>query len=268
MRVEVLLAPKEISERGRKMLEAMVAAAPAVGVKPVISAKGFRGDCPVLMTYGTGHPVRRPYWQKQRRKGGRCIGWDLGYWHHRIGDTFTMRATIDEDHPPALIREEPPERWDAQGIKLREDANPAGPIVLVGMGHKAARLHAGKVLAWETRKLIELRQRFPGREVVFRPKTYDGPFLKGVRMLPQGPIEDALKGASLVVCRHSNVSVDACIAGIPVECEDGAALALYRDNPAPTAEHRLAFMRSLAWWQWKPEEAQAAWTYLLTRLSG
>lgn len=250
------------------MLEAMIAAAPAAGVEPVVSRKGFRNDCPVLMTYGTGHPVRRPYWKAQRKRGGRCIGWDLGYWHHRQDGTFTMRATLDDDHPPAHLRPEPPERWDSQGIELREDAREGGPVILVGMGIKAARVHYDRVLAWEHAKLRELHHRFPRARVVYRPKTYDHRTkLNGVVVAPAGPIEQTLRGASLVVCRHSNVAVDACIAGVPVECEDGAALALYRGNPAPTREQRLEFLRSLAWWQWKPEEAREAWTYLLQRLS-
>lgn len=266
MRVEVLLV-QDLSERGRLMLKAMVEAAPDVGVKPVISAKGYRGDCKVLMTYGTGHPIRRPYWQKQRQKGGRCIGWDLGYWHHRANGTFTMRATLDTDHPPQFIRDEAPERWDGQGIALREDSNPDGPIVLVGMGVKAARVQNVKPLTWEALQLKKLREEFPKRRIVFRPKHQDGPFLRDLPLMRTGPIEDVLRGASLVVCRHSNVAVDACIAGIPVRCEDGAALALYKGNPAPSREDRLRFLRSLAWWNWKPEEAKDAWTYLLTRLS-
>ena len=39
---------------------------------------------------------------------------------------------------------------------------------------------------------------------------------------PTGTIADVLNGCSVVVCRHSNVAVDACIAGVPVECEGGA----------------------------------------------
>jgi hypothetical protein len=250
------------------MLEALILAAPRVGVRCTITRAGYRGDSPVLMTYGTGHPVRRPYWQRHRAGGGRCVGWDLGYWHHRVGETFTMRATLDDDHPTRFLREEDPARWDGQGIELREDADPNGPIVLVGMGIKAAKLHAGGRLVWETETLAKLRARFPGRLVLFRPKRYDGPFLRSVPTVPDGPIEDALRGASLVVCRHSNVAVDACIAGVPVECEDGAARALYRKGAAPNKAERLAFLRSLAWWQWKPEEARDAWIYLKTRLSG
>lgn len=269
MRCEVLL-DDDGAERGRRILEAMIAAAPAAGVEAIATRKGFRGDCPLLMTYGTGHEVRRPYWLKHRRGGGRCIGWDLGYWNHKAQGTFTMRATLDGDHPPQFIRDEPGERWDNAGIELREDANPEGPIVLVGMGNKAARLHARAPLVWEQQLLAQLKKIYPGREILFRPKRYRRPLLRGVKLAPEGPIEQALAGASLVVCRHSNVAVDACIAGVPVVCWDGAAAALYGNDlkhpKAPTREERLRFLRSLAWWQWTPEEALAAWRYLLSRL--
>lgn len=269
MRCEVLL-DDDGAERGRKILDAMISAAPAAGVECEPSLKGYRGDCPLLMTYGTGHEVRRPYWQQQRRRGGRCIGWDLGYWHHKANDTFTMRATLDTDHPPQFIRDEPGERWDSAAIELREDFNRDGPIILVGMGAKSARLHANGLLAWEQRKLVEIRKALPGREILFRPKRYHRPMLRGVQLAPEGPIAGALYGASLVVCRHSNVAIDACIAGIPVVCEDGAAAALYtndlRNPKQPNREERLRFLRSLAWWQWTPEEALSAWHYLLSRL--
>ena len=63
----------------------------------------------------------------------------------------------------------------------------------------------------ELRKASELQQRFPGRSIIVRQKR------------AQVPIDQALRGASLVVCHHSNCAVDAIIAGVPFECEDGAA---------------------------------------------
>jgi hypothetical protein len=268
VRVEILI-PADLASRGRKMLEALAAAAPGCGLRAVVNRAGYRGDCDVLLTYGTGHPVRRPWWQAHRRRGGRCIGLDLGYWGQQEGAAgFYMRATLDDDHPTQFIQPEPPERWEAAGIALREDFDPAGPIVLVGMGIKAAKLHAGGRLRWEQAKLWDLQRRYPGRRVIFRPKRYDGPFLRSVPLAPAGPIENCIRGASLVVCRHSNAAVDACIAGVPVECEDGAARALYGRGSAPTRVERLEFLRSLAWWNWKPEEARPAWNYLKSRLSG
>jgi len=261
MDCEVLLQP-EMVLRGQKMLFAMVEAARAAGVRVHVTHR-WEGRSANLMTYGLGHPVRRLWQEEHKQAGGRLIGWDLGYWNREVPVEFSMRLTIDDDHPHRWIRPEPSERWDRARISLREDANPDGPIVLVGLGRKQ-RVVMGLVgQQWEQRKLIDLRKRYPDREVVFRPKRQES--------LPRcrtalGTIEQVLEGASLVVCHHSNVAVDACIAGVPVECDDGAAFALYRDNPNPTREQRLAFLQSLAWWQWTPLEGVAAWAYIKARL--
>lgn len=263
MRCEVLVQPDMIL-RGKKMLRAMMEAAAEHGIT-IIESRRYTGDCEVLMSYGLGHPVRRLWTSEHLKQGGRLIGWDLGYWHRDVPCAFSMRCTLDGDHPQRWIRPEPGERWDRAGIALREDAKPHGPVVLVGLGRKQ-RVHMGlQGQEWEIRKRDELRRRFPDREVVYRPKSPE-PMLKA-RVLYGMPIEDVLRRASLVVCHHSNVAIDACIAGIPVECDDGAALALYRGNPNPTREERLAFLQALAWWQWTPQEASEAWAYLRERMA-
>jgi hypothetical protein len=65
-------------------------------------------------------------------------------------------------------------------------------------------------------------------------------------------IQNVLRGASLVVCRHSNVAVDAVVAGVPFEAEDGAATWL-KGKPY-TIGNRLDFLRRLAYWQWHQGE--------------
>jgi hypothetical protein len=112
--------------------------------------------------------------------------------------------------------------------------------------------------------LAKLRKRFPDRRIAYRPKRIETE-LPNCSSLA-GDIADAIRGSSLVVCSHSNVAVDACFAGIPVECEDGATLALYRDNPSPTREQRLEFLRSLAWWNWSVTEASEAWKFIRAQL--
>lgn len=265
MRVEIL-TDRQMVNRGAQMIQALIATAP-VEIKV---RDRYVGDCEILMTYGTGHPVRRPWWQAHRAAGGRCIGWDLGYWLRKDGGTFRMRATIDEDHPQAFIRPEPPERFEADGLKLRDVAEKTGHIVLVGLTRKSNVSYNSMPLEWERRQYKRLVQLYPGRPIIFRPKRPKDPIPPGVRVMVNPPIEDLLRGASLVVCRHSNVAVDACFAGVPVVCEDGAAMAIYGSDLAsprvPSPAARLEFLRSLAWWQWKPEEASEAWAYLLRRI--
>lgn len=263
MDCEVLVAPNT-ALRGEKMLAAMIAAAPDAGVRCVVTEKPT-GSAQFLMTYGLGHPVRRKWTQAHLQRGGRVIGWDLGYWHRDEPGRAHMRLTIDDDHPHRWIESMPPERWDATGIQLREDFNPKGPILLCGLGRKQRELKGYAGQQWERGTLARLLKQHPGRQVIYRPKRPEKP-LYGCQT-SGGLIEQALRGASLVVCSHSNVAVDACIAGVPVECEDGAAFALYRKGPKPTRSERLEFLRSLAWWQWNPTEAVEAWKFIRQRLS-
>lgn len=265
MRCELLTDP-ETFPRGRRMLDAMIAAAPI----PTVVRTQYEGDCDVLMLYGAGHPVRRPWWRKHLAAGGRVVAWDLGYWHRRVDNTFHMRCTLDADHPQAFIRPEPAQRWHDQAIDLRDVSRPNGHVLIVGMGPKSNRALSLRPLEWEIRAAKAARAAYPGRRIVFKPKRPTDPVIPGF-VCDRNSIESALRGASLVVCRHSNVAIDACIAGVPVYCEDGAAAALYGSGSMlepvkPTTEQRLAFLRSLAWWNWRPEEAGKAWGYLIDRM--
>lgn len=262
-----VLVSKDMAGRGVRMLDAMIEASPI----PLKVRETYRGDCPLLMVYGTGHPKRRPWQDEHMRKGGRLIGWDLGYWLRRTETDFRMRLTIDADHPQALMRSiEPPERWDRDGIELRNDSSARGHVVIVGMSAKAQKIHRMSRLRWETSTLRAVKAHHPKLKVWFRPKRDTDPVLIGVRVAREPDIADVLRGAAFVVCRHSNVAVDACIAGVPVVCEDGAASFLYGSDikaPVnPTIEQRLQFLRSLAWWQYSPTEAALAWTFILNRL--
>lgn len=252
MRCDVLLW-EDVCCRGKTILTAMARAGAAAGVECIITTGRPRG-APLLMSWGLGHVGRRPIIDQHMAAGGHLIGWDLGYWGRgeKGSASQSFRLTINANHPWRMISPESPDRWEAAGITLRDHYNPSGPILLAGLGRKANALYP----EWEAGAVLATKARHPGRRVEFRHKIRRGP-----------PIGEALRGKSLVVCRHSNVAVDACIAGIPVECEDGAAFALYRDNPAPTREQRLAFLQSLAWWNWKPEEAVKAWKFLRAKLS-
>lgn len=248
MRVEILTDPR-MSPKGIRMLEAMAEASPF----PVTQSTVYRGAGDILMMYGNGHRVRRQWWLQHRSKGRVCVGWDLGYFEKHQGG---MRLTVNEDHPYRMIRPEPATRWDALGIELREDAG-AGPALVIGLGDKSCKAYGLRPGEWEWAAMEQMQRE--GRAAILRPKK--------ARQTKLPPIEEALKGKSLVVCRHSNVAIDACIAGVPVRCEDGAAFALYRHGECPTRDERLGFLRSLAWWNWKPSEAGEAWKYLISRLS-
>lgn len=243
-----------LNAKATRMLRALVATAPD-GADVV---QQYSGQRRLLMLYGPGSPVRLPIVRRHLKMGGRVAMWDLGYWDR----SESLRLGIDALHPtPTQIADSPAQA--RRTFELRDDANPDGPILLIGLGAKSVFAYdLGRTLAWEQAKALELRERFPGRQILWRPKgdkvlpLLDLPLQHGM------PIEEAMRGCSLVVCRHSNAAVDACISGIPVECEDGAAAALYLGNPAPTREQREDFLARLTWWNWNRAEAVEAWRWI------
>lgn len=250
---EILIDPP-MPRRAVKFMDAMAAAKPPGSDVNAL----YRGDRRLLMMYGPGAPRRMPIIKAHLAAGGRVAMWDLGYWNRETA----MRLSIDALHPkPEHLAMAPAAR---RAFVLREDSKPDGPVLLIGLGAKSVFAYGIKApMVWERARLKELRRRVPERQIHWRPKgDKPTPPLPGTVMAHSMTIEKALRGCSLVVCRHSNVAVDACVAGIPVECEDGAALALYRDNPAPTAEQRMEFLGRLSWFEWDRSEAPAAWAWV------
>lgn len=250
---EVLIDPS-MALRGQRFVRAMAEAAP-----PGSSiTEHYIGRRRLLVLYGPGAPKNLLVFKRHLAAGGHVVTLDLGYWDREN----SMRLAIDGLHPTpaqlALVGDAPTRRQ----FDLREDADPAGPILLVGLGPKSCFAYGLDHNEWEKRTLAELRQRFPGRKILWRPKGRRPEQLGGLELSHGMPIKHALQGCSLVVCRHSNVAVDACVAGVPVECEAGAGAALYAVNPAPTQEQRADFLRRLSWWEWRSTEAARAWMWI------
>jgi len=221
----------------------------------------YLGKNRLLVLYGVGKAARGKAARQHLKAGGRVAMWDLGYWNRHA----SMRLSIDRNHPTAeqlaACDGRPPRA--RPDLARHESFDPAGPILLCGMGPKSHVHLRMPGHGWERRKVEDLQIRYPERVILYRPKP-GNPAAKidGTKLAPTGPIEDVLRGCSLVVCRHSNVAIDACIAGVPVECEDGAAFALYRDNPSPSEAERLAFLERVAWWNWGQHEAAEAWQFM------
>jgi len=253
--VEFLRAHK-LSSSGEPMLLALAEGARAAGDQ-VEETTQFRGKSDWLVLFGVGAAVNDQARKAQIARGGRVLHWDLGYFDRKkiVGH---VRMSIDSDHPQQwLDRTEPnPERWGGMGVKLRSDSNPSGPILLVGLGRKSREYL--KETMWERSMHARLRVRFPGRRIIFRPKGRDPLRLK-CEIDAATPFADLLRGASLVVCRHSNCAVDATIAGVPFEAENGAAMWLQQRDFTPA--NRLEFLQRLSMWQWRATEAAQAWAF-------
>lgn len=223
-----------------------------------ISTGRFLNTGDLLMLWGYGALDNAQAIKQQLAFGKHAVSWDYGYTGKKSG---YYRLAIDDWHPQPnwIDRTEPdPMRWDRQSIPLRNDYDPNGPIILIGMGPKSHQFLQN--YRWEQSQLAQLRKLYPGHRILYRPKPKKIPLHLDCEIAEGGSIEEVMRGASLVVCRHSNVSVDAAIAGVPFTCEDGAALWLAQREF--TVDNRLDFLRRLAHWQYKSTEANEAWDFL------
>lgn len=212
--------------------------------------------CEVLILYGWGGEAQQ---RAIAQHPGRYVAFDLGYWARNGFNARQWRVSFDGFHSPQYIMqgERPSKvRRVVHGIRTRADHNVAGPILLIGNAPKS--LAAG-AQGWSAQKLREIRQAFPDKQVLYRGKP--GRVLEGIPCdgLAMGDLKKELLKASLVVCRHSNVSVDACQLGVPVICDDGAAAAIYPRQLSdwrnqPSQEVREDFLDRLAYWQWSIED--------------
>ena len=253
--VEILRAHR-LSLSAEPMLKALASAARAAGDQVKETAR-FEGRSDWLVLFGVGAAVNDRARRWQLARGGRVLMWDLGYVDRKkaVGH---LRMSIDADHPQHWLgkTEVSPDRWGRLDVPLRSEADPEGPVLLIGLGRKS-RAYL-RLPNWERDMLTRLRKRFGDRQIIFRPKGKD------LTQLPcatdrETPIEQLLCGASLVVCRHSNAAVDAAIGGVPFEAQDGAAMWLQRREFTPA--NRLDFLQRLAWWQWRANEAAEAWAF-------
>lgn len=260
--VEVLMTGHE-SIIGTALLRATDRGARRAGMSVNVTSQ-YQGKSDWLCMYGVGSPNRNGPRLKHIAHGGLVACWDLGYWKRGKDESSAyLRVSVNHTHPQALLDETPTDssRFDKHGIKLRSDYGIEGPVIVAGMGYKSKRFL--NINNWEVIALCRTQERFPGKRVIYRPKPSGyREQIKWPHIDVVTPIADLLRGASLVVCRHSNVAVDACIAGIPVECEDGAARWLYQHGSGPGEMQRLEFLQRLAWWQWGCWEQDEAWKFL------
>jgi hypothetical protein len=275
MRFQVLITPR-MMPGGAKLLRCFVDGARRAGIDvKAVTHYRFMKDT-VLVTYGMGGADRLPYAMDQLARGGRLVVFDAGYWHRKLSDMQRCyRVSIDGLHPPTLIMRggyRGADRWNESGLSITHGGDATGPVLLVGNAPKSIAIGA---MGWTQDMAVQIRATFPDRQIAFRPKPKK-PAEKGIDYdsLSTGNIDMEVAKASLVVCRHSNVAVDACRSGVPVVCQDGAAAAIYPRTLATAANQpdtatRREFLHRLAWWQWSPAECLAGdiWPWLTEVLS-
>lgn len=228
--------------------------------------------CGTLFLYGWGGVEQQNAIRMHR---GNYVAFDLGYWEREGFNDQKWRVAINGFHSPQLIlrgAHPGPHRLAESGITLRSLRPGPSSVLLVGNGPKSQRVGARH---WTFGKAKLLRRRLPGWRILYKPKP-ERPAEPRIDFdeLVDGPIEHILPRVGLVVCRHSNVAVDACRLGVPVVCDDGAAACIYPQSiddrgRQPTLDVRREFLERLAWWQWSIDDINRGefWPWLRKKLT-
>ena len=260
----------DTSKKGQGLVKALYNSAILSG-KDAALVKEY-DPCDVLVLYGMGGKLRLQPALDHVKSGGTLVAFDLGYWGRTVSlATRKYRVSINGMHCPQYIMrgDRPgPQRWTESGMQTWEHYNENGPIVIAGIGPKSNALG---LQGWTKAMSEKIRKRFPDKKIIYRPKPRgygEAGVICDTRSIG-GTIDDALKGASLLVCLHSNTAVDACRMGIPVVCESGAAASIYPNRledykNQPSEAIRTDFLHRIAWWQWSIDEISTGrmWPWL------
>jgi hypothetical protein len=264
--------------KGRRLIEAAHEGAQKAGLNSRIVTNGNVRSGAYIVLYGLGGADRIAYAGQPN-----VISFDAGYWERKLDlPARKFRVSIGGFHCPERIFRDPypgPDRWNESGLAIAESGgDPKGPILLVGNGPKSNRIGAAN---WCAEMSRNLREWFPDQKIWYRPKPKRAHDC-GVdcdAVADDREIEKVLAKCSLVICRHSNVAVDAARCGVPCVAEDGAGHSIYHapdslGNPEnglpcmPNVKKRAELLHRLAWWQWSIAEIRAGlfWPWMLRQI--
>lgn len=235
------------------------------GLPPIALFYGLEGQLPLIF---------RDYAMKANRW---AVYVDLGYWGRREGGRWTgfHKVVVNARHPTAYFRKPQHDRQRINhfaGLLAQPWTLTGHHVLLAGMGDKGALAEGFKPEEWE-RKAIREIQAVTDRPILYRPK----PSWKRAQPIPgtlysdpaQRLVEQELENCWAVVTHHSNVAVDALVAGVPAFCWGGVAMELASQRLEQIErpgypDRRDAWMADLAYTQWTPAEmaSGACWRHL------
>lgn len=246
-----------------------------------IVTRKWRRDYDVAVFYGLEPPI--PELFEYYRAAGRAVYVDLGYWGRREGGRWTgyHKVCVNARHPTAYFRkpQHALDRLSELRVQIKpmapRDAEPWKHILLAGMGDKGAAAEGYRPEEWERWAIDRIRQ-LTDRPILYRPKPSwkQARPIKGPGMRFSGRERDVsleLVNCWAVVTHHSNVAVDAAVAGIPTFCWGGVAAAISRSDlveiETPVAHPmgvRQDWAADLAYTQWSVKEiaSGACWRHL------
>lgn len=201
------------------------------------------------------------------RRYPRFLYADLSYWRREAYWKINCNGWSPDGYLRAGL---PRDRWDALGIPMRGNQVSTGKRVLIaGASVKSAVQHGQRYMQWEMR--MARRMQGKGFEVVYRPKPKDH-FKKPIPGVGYDTSPDIdWSTVHAVVTHHSNVALDALVAGVPAYCETGAArcMSFHPDEiqSAAIPPGREQFLWDCAWLQWTLDEMRSGecWDHLKQR---
>lgn len=262
------------SRRSSHIAEAMADGIRRCGDAAII-VNGFR-DSPgadVCVAYGWAAPE---LFMKYRAAGRSFVYIDLGWWdrkpHRDLLDGF-HKVMVNTREPsatrPYLRGDLPDARWLAARMEVQPWRTGGDYVLIAGMSAKCAHTYGLGPEEWERQAITAIgnirwdKGRPPVPKIVYRPKPSwpAWTILPGAMISPPDEaLAFALDAARAVVSHHSNVAVDALIAGVPVWVEHGVCyeastpLARLWSPEHPVREPMLA---DLAWMQYRPSEMRS-----------
>lgn len=250
------------NRRSIHIARAMHAGAQALGITSAL-IPGFEQVCGTVgVAYGWGHPH---LFEAYRKAAGHFVYVDLGWWDRKPAKDVLAgyhKVVVDGREPGEYFRWGAPDnRFAHFRLKIAPWRQTGHHILVAGMSEKSARTRGYLPQEWETAAVRNLQRIYPSRPILYRSKpSWPGasPIIGAAFDRPERPLSEALKNAWGVAACHSNVAVDALLAGIPIYVEGGVA-SCYSVPPEQWNGYkgddgRAQLMADIAWCQWSPQE--------------
>jgi hypothetical protein len=266
-------------KRSKTLCHAMAVGLSRCGVKNVMrQAAQFDGtpQADVSAFYGLRGNLLKVY-EAYRKADRHTLLIDLGYWKRIEGGRLRgyHKVVVDGLQPNHYYQAT---RHNSTRLRKMElDIKPFDPsgeyILVAGMSAKSAGVYGLGPQEFEENVVQSLLEATDS-PIVYRPKpSWPGatPIEGAAYSPPDEPVEDVLARCKLVVTHHSNVAVDAIVAGKPcVVLGDGVGLRMSStlgdlDNPYfPSDAERLQWLSDIAWTQWNVSEIRRGkpWRHL------
>lgn len=279
MPVDVVVWDLRGNSRSHRIALALTTGARTAGYRATVRGDGGyshpRGDIAAFYGYQKNMPrIMADYIEA----GKKVVFVDLGYWHRRQNGRWLgyHKISINARHPNAYLmnREFSAGRFERFKIPILPWRTKGNAIIVAGMSAKSAESYNLKPEQWERWAVEELR-RYTKRPILYRPKPswlQAKPIEGSELQRTTQPIGRALRDCHAIVTHHSNVAVDAILAGVPAFCWGGVAesmslqdLSLIEEPYRPTG--RAQWASNIAYCQWDVREMMtgAMWRHLKTQ---